>query len=94
MDDGLLGYYPAVSHYTGGAVECRFDGPWWYGYQSDGPERPACRPIGERYKEQIVEDFVSDMVDEVYQERLFRDKDWMKKRVSQAPEKASAPPAV
>ena len=87
IDDGLLGYYPAVSHYTGGAVECKFDGPWWYGHQ-DGPSTPACRPIGERYNEQIVEDFVSDMVDEVYQEQLWKDEHWMKKRVtalSQAP---------
>ncbi|ETN46763.1 uncharacterized protein HMPREF1541_00952 [Cyphellophora europaea CBS 101466] len=80
VDDGLLGYYPAISHYTGGAVECKFDGPWWYGYQ-DGPARPQCRPIGERYQEQIVEDFVSDMVDEVYQEQLERDPHWMKKRI-------------
>jgi COMPASS component BRE2 len=80
IDDGLLGYYPAISHYTGGAVECKFDGPWWYGHQ-DGPARPACRPIGVRYNEQIVEDFISDMVDEVYQEQLWGDEQWMKKRV-------------
>jgi COMPASS component BRE2 len=80
VDDGLLGYYPAVSHYTGGAVECKFDGPWWYGY-GDGPARPQCRPIGNRYNEQIVEDLVSDLVDEVYQEMLEGDPDWMKKRV-------------
>jgi COMPASS component BRE2 len=94
VDDGLLGYYPAVSHYTGGAVECNFDGPWWYGYQEDGPARPDCRPIGERYKEQIVEDFVSDMVDEVYQEQLYRDPTWMRKRVLQATERASALPST
>ena len=91
VDDGLLGYYPAISHYTGGAVECKFDGPWWYGFQTDGPARPECRPIGERYKEQIVEDFVSDMVDEIYQERLYRDPEWMRKRVLQATERVVVP---
>ncbi|RMD39795.1 hypothetical protein DV735_g5335, partial [Chaetothyriales sp. CBS 134920] len=84
IDDGLLGYYPAISHYTGGAIECKFDGPWWYGYENDGPARPDCRPIGQRYQEQIVEDFVSDVVDEIYQEQFYKDPDWMKKRVLRA----------
>lgn len=83
VDDGLLGYYPALTHYTGGAVECKFDGPWWCGYD-DGPPRPAARPIGERYKEQIVEDFCADIVDEVYLERLHKDPEWMKKEVMKA----------
>jgi COMPASS component BRE2 len=81
IDDGLLGYYPAISHYTGGAIECKFDGPWWYGYSEDGPARPDCRPIGQRYQEQIVEDFVSDIVDEVYHEQMHSDPQWMRKRV-------------
>jgi hypothetical protein len=85
VDDGLLGYYPAISHYTGGAIECKFDGPWWYGYDKDGPPHPDARPIGVRYKEQIVEDMVSDMVDEIYQEKLYGDPDWMKRRVLNAP---------
>ncbi|OQV07921.1 hypothetical protein CLAIMM_12275 [Cladophialophora immunda] len=85
VDDGLLGYYPAISHYTGGAVECKFDGPWWYGYEKDGPAHPNARPIGERYQEQIVEDMVNDLVDEIYQEKLYEDRDWMKKRVLDAP---------
>jgi COMPASS component BRE2 len=62
VDDGLLGYYPALTHYGGGTVEAKFDGPWWYGY--DKAAFPEARPFGERYEEQIVEDFVSDMVDE------------------------------
>ena len=41
-------------------------------------------PIGQRYQEQIIEDFVSDMVDEVYQEQLHNDEEWMKKRVLSA----------
>ena len=93
VDDGMLGYYPAISHYTGGAVECKFDGPWWYGFQNDGPTRPDCRPVGARYNEQIVEDFVSDMVDEIYQERLYKDSDWMRKKVLQTSERISTVPA-
>jgi COMPASS component BRE2 len=93
VDDGLLGYYPAISHYTGGAVECKFNGPWWYGFENDGPARPHCRPIGDRYNEQIVEDFVSDLVDEIYQERLFKDPNWMRKRVLQAAERANTIPS-
>lgn len=85
VDDGLLGYYPAISHYTGGATECKFDGPWWYGYDKDGPPHPNARPIGERYQEQIVEDLVSDLVDEIYQEKLYEDSEWMRKRVLNAP---------
>ena len=85
VDDGLLGYYPAISHYTGGAIECKFDGPWWYGYDKDGPPHPNARAIGERYQEQIVEDLVSDLVDEIYQEKLYGDSEWMKKRVLNAP---------
>lgn len=84
VDDGLLGYYPAISHYTGGAIECKFDAPWWFGYEHDGPPRPEARPIGERYQEQIVEDLVSDLVDEIYQEKLYNDPNWMKKRVLSA----------
>lgn len=84
VDDGLLGYYPALSHFTGGAVECKFDGPWWYGFEKDaGPEaRPNCKPIGVRYKEGIVEDFVSDIVDEIYLEKLNGSQDFMKKAVA------------
>lgn len=85
VDDGLLGYYPAISHYTGGAIECKFDGPWWCGYEQDGPLHANARPIGERYQEQIVEDMVNDLVDEIYQEKLYGDPEWMKKRVLNAP---------
>jgi len=83
VDDGLLGYYPAITHYSGGAFECKFDGPWWCGFDG-GPPHPDARPIGERYKEQIVEDFVSDLVDEIYLEVLNNDPDWMKRKVLDA----------
>ncbi|KAL1977769.1 hypothetical protein VTN31DRAFT_628 [Thermomyces dupontii] len=67
-DDGMIGYFPTVSCYGGGAVECRFEGPWWYGTPSDIDD---VRPIGERYVEQIVEDVVADIVDEVEAMFLF-----------------------
>ncbi|KAJ5151767.1 hypothetical protein N7492_010062 [Penicillium capsulatum] len=69
-DDGMIGYYPAVSCYGGGAVECRFEGPWWVG----PPERTDTgEPIlgfGKRFDDQIVEDVVADLVDEVETEYL------------------------
>lgn len=83
VDDGMLGYYPAMTHYTGGAFECKFDGPWWCGYQ-DGPENQEARPIGARYQEQIIEDFCADLVDEIYLEQAHGDTDWMKKEVLKA----------
>ncbi|KAJ5110709.1 hypothetical protein N7532_001244 [Penicillium argentinense] len=64
-DDGMIGYYPAVSCYGGGAVECRFEGPWWVGPPEKTEAGEVIRPIGERYTDQIVEDVVADIVDEV-----------------------------
>ncbi|KAF7593034.1 hypothetical protein BBP40_012122 [Aspergillus hancockii] len=63
-DDGMIGYYPAVSCYGGGAVECRFGSPWWIGPPDVKSSEPI-RGIGERFHEQIVEDVVADIVDEV-----------------------------
>lgn len=64
-DDGMIGYYPAVSCYGGGAVECRFEGPWWIGPPETTETGEPIRPIGERFNDQIVEDVVADIVDEV-----------------------------
>ncbi|PYI32066.1 putative histone-lysine N-methyltransferase [Aspergillus indologenus CBS 114.80] len=64
-DDGMVGYYPAVSCYGGGAVECRFDGPWWFGPPAHGENNEPVYGIGERFNEQIVEDIIADIVDEV-----------------------------
>ncbi|KAL2836210.1 hypothetical protein BJY01DRAFT_222305 [Aspergillus pseudoustus] len=64
-DDGMIGYYPAVSCYGGGAVECRFQGPWWYGPPSHTEAGEPIRGIGDRFDEQIVEDVIADIVDEV-----------------------------
>ena len=64
-DDGLVGYYPTVSCYGGGAVECRFEAPWWFGPPERAESGGPVRPIGERFTDQIVEDVVADIVDEV-----------------------------
>lgn len=64
-DDGMIGYYPAVSCYGGGAVECRFQAPWWFGPPSSENNGEPVVGVGERFNEQIVEDIVADIVDEV-----------------------------
>ncbi|OJJ45524.1 hypothetical protein ASPZODRAFT_625479 [Penicilliopsis zonata CBS 506.65] len=63
-DDGMIGYYPAVSCYGGGAVECRFESPWWFGPPVTDDDE-TIRPMGDRFNDQIVEDVVADIVDEV-----------------------------
>ncbi|KAK3307560.1 uncharacterized protein B0T15DRAFT_182357 [Chaetomium strumarium] len=73
LDDGTLGYYPAVSVFRGGAVEVNFGPNFWF-----PPPKPEdvemgsghgslakLRAVSERYDEQIVEDIVYDIVDEV-----------------------------
>lgn len=64
-DDGMIGYYPAVSCYGGGAVECRFEPPWWFGPPPHIANGEPVRAIGERYNDQIVEDVIADIVDEL-----------------------------
>ena len=87
VDDGQLGYYPAVSTFTGGAVECKFDGPWHYGFDDYPPtteygQSHDVRAVGDRYAEQIVEDFVCDLVDEVCLEATWRDDKYMRKQIT------------
>lgn len=100
FDDGLVGYFPAVSCFFGGVAEVNFgDGPqgFWAppahlsatktaapaagdagpdtqmedaGIDASGAKRGwnpgrLCRPIGERYREQVAEDVVWDIIDEV-----------------------------
>ncbi|KAK3688072.1 hypothetical protein B0T22DRAFT_425482 [Podospora appendiculata] len=68
LDDGTLGYYPAVSVFRGGAVEANFGPDFWCpppGYCGKGSKGDKLRPVNERYDEQIVEDIVYDVVDEV-----------------------------
>lgn len=76
LDDGSLGYYPAVSVFRGGAAEVNFGPDFWYPppapedaeMAGTGPQETKVaemRAVGERYSEQIVEDIVYDIVDEV-----------------------------
>ena len=81
IDDGFLGYYPAVSVFRGGAVECNFGPEFWFPPLLDGSSgegdmvmtdatdtvdlMPLLQPISDRYGEQIAEDIFYDLVDEV-----------------------------
>ena len=64
-DDGMIGYYPAVSCFGGGAVECRFEPPWWIGPPPHAENGEPIRAIAERYNEHIAEDVLADVIDEV-----------------------------
>lgn len=63
LDDGTLGYYPAVSVFRAGVVECNFGPDWWSPPLDLGSE---VKPMSERYEEQIAEDVMYDLVDEVH----------------------------
>jgi len=80
LDDGMLGYYPAVSVFRGGAAEVNFGPNFWFpppdytdtedevdmiGIQSTVDKQNKLQPVGERYDEQIAEDIVYDIIDEV-----------------------------
>ncbi|KHN97998.1 Ash2-trithorax family protein [Metarhizium album ARSEF 1941] len=76
LDDGMLGYYPAVSVFRGGAAQVNFGPDFWYpppGFEaapSGGEDTPQSRcrrlrAVSERYREQIAEDIVYDIIDEV-----------------------------
>lgn len=69
VDDGLLGYYPAVSIYGGGVAKVKFDEP----FDFPPKDRPEAQPFGKRYKEQIVDDFINDLIDEVCWEKTDKD---------------------
>lgn len=60
IDDGTLGYYPAVSTYGGGAAKFKFDAP----FDFPPKDRLEARPFGERYQQQIVDDAAYDVIDE------------------------------
>ncbi|KAF9776738.1 hypothetical protein IL306_005053 [Fusarium sp. DS 682] len=77
LDDGMLGYYPAVSVFRGGAVEVNFGPDFWYPPPAeaaeDGPDAihssnahlNKVHAVSERYSDQIAEDIVYDIIDEV-----------------------------
>ncbi|KTW27058.1 hypothetical protein T552_02550 [Pneumocystis carinii B80] len=64
INDGMLGYYPAVSMYHGGIVRLNF-GPLFKHPPKDVPLGSAVIPLFERYTEQIAEDIVWDLIDEI-----------------------------
>ncbi|KAH8601681.1 hypothetical protein B0O99DRAFT_562279 [Bisporella sp. PMI_857] len=79
LDDGMLGYYPAISVFRGGAAQVNLGPKFWFppeDLETDGADRMdieqtqtsklrRLRPLSERYDEQIVEDIVYDIIDEV-----------------------------
>ncbi|KAH7030910.1 uncharacterized protein B0I36DRAFT_219110, partial [Microdochium trichocladiopsis] len=77
MDDGMVGYYPAISVFRGGAAEVNFGPDFWYpppftvgaaeDEQAADDDIPTdtLRPVADRFNEQIVEDIVADVIDEV-----------------------------
>lgn len=79
LDDGMIGYYPAVSVFRGGAAEVNFGPDFWCpppGYanpaSADGDVAmedvhplEKLRAVSERYHDQIAEDVVHDIIDEV-----------------------------
>ena len=79
FDDGTLGYYPAIAAFSGGTAEVNFGPDFWCpppelqhdaamdgieGTEDPAEDKRRPRAIGERYKEQIAEDTVWDIVDE------------------------------
>lgn len=77
FDDCMVGYFPAISAFCGGIAQVNFGPEWWYPppEMQDAPmsgqvgpdavpEGRKLRGVGERYKEQIVEDIVWDLIDE------------------------------
>ncbi|KAF1995564.1 hypothetical protein P154DRAFT_526258 [Amniculicola lignicola CBS 123094] len=84
FDDGMVGYFPAISAFNGGIAQVNFGPDFWcppdeilrqrdqdmemMGNPSSGkvvPEGRKLRAVGERFKEQIAEDVVWDIIDEV-----------------------------
>ncbi|KAH9866046.1 hypothetical protein J1614_008610 [Plenodomus biglobosus] len=81
FDDGMVGYLPAISLFNGGQAQVNFGPDFWcpppdYHYAPDTdtnttnddtttPLGRRLRPIAARYKEQIAEDVVWDIIDEV-----------------------------
>lgn len=83
-DDGMVGYFPAVSAFNGGMAQINFGPDFWcptdemlkqrekdtemFGTSTMEPPVPEGRKlcaVGDRYKEQIAEDIVWDIIDEV-----------------------------
>ena len=67
LDDGMLGYYPAVSVFRYGIVSLNF-GPQ-FAYPPGDLEGKGVRPMCERYEEMIKEDKEWDLLDEAEWEK-------------------------
>ncbi|KAF2140538.1 uncharacterized protein K452DRAFT_299285 [Aplosporella prunicola CBS 121167] len=78
LDDGMLGYFPAVAAFCGGIAQVNFGPDFWCPppeLQNEdvdmiGAEAPVAsgrklHAVGTRYKEQVAEDIVWDIIDEV-----------------------------
>ncbi|PSN65758.1 hypothetical protein BS50DRAFT_574287 [Corynespora cassiicola Philippines] len=81
FDDGMVGYFPAISAFNGGIAQVNFGPDFWCPPQEmakqdihmTGDDAAGnqtlqgrkLRAVGERYKEQIAEDIVWDIIDEV-----------------------------
>jgi COMPASS component BRE2 len=81
LDDGMLGYYPAIACFHGGIAELNFgEDAFWFPPPHLAPAPKVAdtsdpngrfyrgrnlRPLTERYEEQIAEDIIWDMMDEV-----------------------------
>lgn len=63
-DDGTYGYYPTISTFCGGAVEARFEAPFFQGEMPPEVVAAGAQPAGFRYTDHIAEDIVADLVDE------------------------------
>lgn len=61
VDDGTLGYYPAVSVFKGGMVTCNFGPDFQYPPQVD----EEWKPMSQRYVEYMAEESMWDLLDEV-----------------------------
>lgn len=79
-DDGLSGYYPAISVYARGAARFNF-GPTFecvpernlLSGGNNGARGGRVRPLSDRYDEQVAEDVVFDVLDEIAMEQDLRD---------------------
>ncbi|ORX50522.1 hypothetical protein DM01DRAFT_1337694 [Hesseltinella vesiculosa] len=59
LDDGTLGYYPAISVFKGAMVTCNFGPDFKF------PPLAEYKPMADRYQEYMVEECMWDLVDEV-----------------------------
>ncbi|ODQ66577.1 hypothetical protein NADFUDRAFT_14952, partial [Nadsonia fulvescens var. elongata DSM 6958] len=66
VDDGYLGYYPAISCYKGGLAEFNFGPDFDFVPEElrEALQTKNIRPVSERYNDQIAEDITLDILDQ------------------------------